>query len=162
MLLKDTILTWSLGITGITFTDGRFWQEHRSFAVRHLRRIGLGKELMEDMIVDELQELIRLFGEFSSAGLSVSMGPSFAPSVLNIILLLITGGSFASRDDPRLHRLLKIIEERSKVFDMAGGILNQFPWVRFFAPDWCGYNLILRLNSELKKIFMVSNTQTLF
>jgi hypothetical protein len=110
---------------------------------------------MEDMIMDELQELVRLFGESSTAGRAVSMGPTFAPSVLNVLWVLTTGTRFSSRDDPRLLRLLQILKARSKAFDMAGGTLNQFPWMRFLAPERTGYNLILRLNSDLKDIFMV-------
>jgi hypothetical protein len=113
---------------------------------------------MEDMIMDELQELLRLFGESSNSGRPVSMGPMFAPSVLNVLWVLTTGASFSSRDDPRLHRLLQILKARSKAFDMAGGTLNQFPWMRFLAPERTGHNLILRLNSDLKDIFMVRHS----
>jgi hypothetical protein len=151
-----------VSITGITFTDGRFWHEQRSFTVRHLRHVGFGKELMEDMIMDELQELVRLFGETSNAGRPVSMGPTFAPSVLNVLWVLTTGSSFSSRDDPRLQRLLQILKARSKAFDMAGGTLNQFPWMRFVAPERTGHSLILRLNSDLKDIFMVRHSGAIF
>jgi len=105
--------------------------------------------------MDELQDLVRLFGEASAGGRTVSMGLTFAPSVLNVLWVLTTGASFSSRDDPRLQRLLQILKARSKAFDMAGGTLNQFPWMRFLAPERTGYNLILRLNSDLKDIFMV-------
>jgi hypothetical protein len=105
--------------------------------------------------MDEVQELVRLFGESSATGQAVSMGRNFAPSVLNVLWVLTTGSRFMSRDDPRLHRLLNIIKDRSIAFDMAGGILNYFPWVRFLAPERSGYNLILRLNSDLKDVFLV-------
>lgn len=107
--------------------------------------------------MDELKDLVRLFGESFAAGRAVSMGLTFAPSVLNVLWVLITGASFSSRDDPRLHHLLQLLQCRSKAFDIAGGLLNQFPWMRFLAPERTGYNLILRLNSDLKHIFMVRN-----
>lgn len=114
---------------------------------------------MDDIIMDELQELVRLFGESAAAGRAVSIGRSFAPSVLNVLWVLTTGSSFLSREDPRLHSLLKAIKARSIAFNMAGGILNYFPWMRFLAPEWTGYNLILRLNSDLKDIFLVRHAQ---
>jgi len=150
-----------VGITGVTFTDGRHCQEQRSFVVRHLKQAGFGKALMEDMIMDELRELILLFGESSAEGCAVNVGLSFAPSVLNVLWYLITGASFLSRDDPRLRRLLMTIKSRSKAFDMAGGILNYFPWMKFLAPERSGYNLILRLNSELKDIFLMRYARSL-
>jgi hypothetical protein len=114
---------------------------------------------MEAIIMDELQELVRLLGESSAAGHDVSMDVTFAPLVLNVLWVLTTGAKFSSHDDPRLHRLLQLLKDRSKAFDMAGGTLNQFPWIRFLAPEWIGYNVILRLNSELKDIFMVCNAK---
>jgi hypothetical protein len=114
---------------------------------------------MEDVIMDELQELLRLFEESSAAGRDVSMGDTFTSSVLNVLWVLTTGAKFLSRDDPRLHRLLQLLKARSKAFNMAGGFLNHFPWIRFLAPERTGYNLILRLNSELKDIFLVRNAE---
>ncbi|KDR06614.1 putative cytochrome P450 305a1 [Zootermopsis nevadensis] len=144
---------------GITFTDGRFWQEQRSFAVRHLRQVGFGKELMEGKIMDELHELLHLFGESSAVGRDVSMGVTFAPSVLNVLWVLTTGDKFSSRDDPNLHRLQQLFTARAKAFDLTGGSLNQFPWMRFLAPERIGYNVILRLNADLKDMFMMSIKQ---
>jgi hypothetical protein len=115
---------------------------------------------MEDMIMDELRELIRLFGKSFAERCAVNMGLSFTPSVLNVFWYMTTGAIFLSRDDPRLCRLLMTIKSRSKAFDTAGGTLNYFPWVRFLASERSGYNLILRLNSELKDIFLVRYTRS--
>ncbi|CAH2103940.1 unnamed protein product [Euphydryas editha] len=35
---------------------------------------------------------------------------------------------------------------------MAGGWLNQWPWLRFIAPNWTGYNVIQKMNKELSHI----------
>jgi hypothetical protein len=86
----------------------------------------------------------------------------FAPSVLNILRVLTTGVSFSLRDDPHLHRLLQILKARSKAFDMVGGTLIQFPWMRFLAPKQMGYNLILQLKSDLNDNFMVRNSGAMF
>lgn len=41
--------------TGITMTDGPLWEEQRPFALKHLRDLGFGKTLMEDLILAELK-----------------------------------------------------------------------------------------------------------
>ena len=46
------------------------------------------------------------------------------------------------------------MQKRSKVFDMSGGTLNQMPWLRFFAPEKTGYNLIRNLNKEFSQFFL--------
>jgi hypothetical protein len=50
---------------------------------------------------------------------------------------------------------MQLMSRRAKAFDMSGGTLNQFPWLRFFAPEWSGYNIIMRINAELKEMIMV-------
>lgn len=45
---------------------------------------------------------------------------------------------------------------RSKAFTMAGGWLDQWPWLRFIAPDWTGYSIIQKMNKELSDIIEVS------
>jgi len=44
---------------GILFCDGdHTWNEQRRFALRNLRDFGFGKESMEVLLINELQELI--------------------------------------------------------------------------------------------------------
>lgn len=36
-------------------TDGKLWHEQRSFALRHMRQLGFGKNAMETLIISELK-----------------------------------------------------------------------------------------------------------
>lgn len=47
------------------------------------------------------------------------------------------------------------MERRARVFDMAGGMLSTFPWIRHIAPETSGYNILQTLNDELKNLIMV-------
>lgn len=40
-------------------------------------------------------------------------------------------------------QLIKLIHDSFRVIDMSGGVLNQFPLVRYIAPDACGYRPLL-------------------
>lgn len=42
---------------GILFCDGPVWHEQRRFVLRSLRDFGFGKESMEGMLVQEMQDL---------------------------------------------------------------------------------------------------------
>ncbi|PSN47977.1 Methyl farnesoate epoxidase [Blattella germanica] len=140
---------------GITFTEGELWHEQRSFAVRHLKQVGYGKQIMEDMIAKEVSDLLDTLGkEGSSGGREVTVGRYVTPCVLNVLWVLVTGSRFSSWDDPQLQHLMQLMNRRAKAFDMSGGTLNQFPWIRFFAPEWSGYNIILRINAQLKEMIM--------
>lgn len=133
---------------GITMTDGPLWQEQRNFTDRHLRQMGYGKIKMENLIIEELDKV------FSSIGTrqdDISLSQKLSSSVLNV-LWIITGGKQLSKDD-RLDDLLSLLRKRSKAFDMAGGILNQLPWIRFIFPNYSGYTVIQSLNSKLFELF---------
>lgn len=73
-------------------------------------------------------------------------------SIINILWTFTCGYKF-NRDDPKLQRLLNLLERRAKVFDMSGGVLNHAPWLRFIAPESTGFNLISTLNKEFYDLF---------
>jgi cytochrome P450 len=106
---------------------------------------------MDQQIHSELAELLEVIGQ--SAGRPVWPGGFLPPAVINILWTFVTGKRI-QRTDPQLPRLLKLLNERSKAFDMSGGVLNQMPWLRFIAPERTGYNLLQRFNRELNKLFM--------
>ena len=136
---------------GVTCTDGPLWNEHRSFVVRHLRQVGYGRAKMEVQIQNELSELLGILDASNEA--PTWPQDILPPSVINI-LWTFTTGSRIKRNDPRLIKFLGLMQKRSKVFDMSGGTLNQMPWLRFFAPERTGYNLIRSLNKEFSQFFL--------
>ena len=46
------------GNYGIVFTNGPLWKEHRRFALKVLRDFGLGKNLMEEKILNEVTAMV--------------------------------------------------------------------------------------------------------
>lgn len=107
---------------------------------------------MEIQIQNELNELRSLISD--TQGQPLWPGKEILPpSVINILWTFTTGKRI-DRNDPRLLRFLDLLQKRSKAFDMAGGVLSQMPWLRFFAPEKTGYNLIKNLNSEFYAFFM--------
>lgn len=56
----------------------------------------------------------------------------------------------------RLKRFIELMEKRAVAFDMAGGILSVFPWLRYIAPRASGYKLLLTLNEELNQLLRVN------
>lgn len=105
---------------------------------------------MEHLIIEELREIL---DTIKSSEDGVHVGKILAPSVINVLWAL-TAGCRIPRGDPRLQKLLDLLDKRSKAFDMSGGTLSQHPWLRFIAPERTGYNLVKHLNSELKQLLM--------
>ncbi|KAK9882833.1 hypothetical protein WA026_023448 [Henosepilachna vigintioctopunctata] len=133
---------------GITGTDGDLWRIQRSFVVKHLRNFGFGGDIQSSLIKDEVEELIKVI---PSSGTQIKT--LLAPSVINIFWKLVSSSRLTTNDN-RVIRLISLLSARSKAFDMAGGTLNIFPWLRFIMPEKSGYKLICEINDELRELFM--------
>ncbi|XP_032527287.2 probable cytochrome P450 305a1 [Danaus plexippus] len=132
---------------GITFADGELWKEHRQFTVKHLKNVGFGKTAMEGEIQRELQYIIQYIDNHNNT--PINPKTILAISVMNI-LWKFTAGEHINME--RLIFLLDLLKARSKAFTMAGGWLNQWPWIRFLFPNGSGYNLIRKINQQLSDI----------
>ncbi|KAG5310534.1 CP305 protein, partial [Acromyrmex insinuator] len=121
---------------GITLNDGAEWKELRSWSVRTLRSVGFAKQTMMDLITEEMTLIIE---KLATGGMQ-QIRSAFAPAVINILWMLITGQ--------------KPSENLPRKFDLTGGILVAFPWLRYIAPEMSGYNFLVKLNDELKSFLM--------
>ncbi|XP_017860761.1 PREDICTED: probable cytochrome P450 305a1 [Drosophila arizonae] len=139
---------------GITCTDGQLWYEHRNFAMKQMRHVGYGRSQMEQQIEHEAEELMQQLARTEAA--PIEPVNWLAQSVLNVLWCLIAGERISRDEDGTLRRLLELMNRRSKLFDICGGLLTQFPWLRHVAPNYTGYNLIRQLNTELHGFFMES------
>ncbi|XP_018392632.1 PREDICTED: probable cytochrome P450 305a1 isoform X2 [Cyphomyrmex costatus] len=134
---------------GITMNDGAEWKELRSWSVRALRNVGFARQTMVELIEEEMTLMVE---KLSSGGVR-QIRSAFAPAVINVLWMLITGRK-ASENVPRLHKFLNLMERRAEQFDLTGGVLSAFPWLRYIAPEMTGYNFLVRLNNELKNFLM--------
>jgi len=127
-------------------TDGDIWRVHRAFAVRHLKLLGLGQRRVDELIYEEYQRIVlRLFDTTNG----VTPTPYLQSAAMNVLWQLTAGAKF---DDPEL---LMLMGKRSTAFDMAGGLLNQMPWIRYLAPVRTGYSLITDINRQLYSLVSV-------
>lgn len=138
---------------GITLTDGDFNNEQRNFVLRHLREVGYGRRPMEAQIEKELENIVCTVSE---NGLKPMWpGLMFPSKVLNVLWNLVAGEILDKGEGRgRLERLTDLMARRSKVFGMTGGTLSHMPWLRYVAPEWSGFNLINRFNTELSELLL--------
>lgn len=135
---------------GVSMNDGQDWKDLRGWMVHTLKDFGYGKSTMSDMIIDEMHEVL---DKLKGGGIR-RLKPIFAPAVINVLWRLSTGKRFL--EGTRLQYFIDLMERRANVFDMVGGILTTFPWIRHIAPEASGYNVLLELNKELKG-FLLEN-----
>ncbi|XP_031356060.1 probable cytochrome P450 305a1 isoform X2 [Photinus pyralis] len=128
---------------GITCAHGELWSNQRKFLSRYLNVITT-KEL--DLNIN--REVQNLFQELESSK-SVNIMDLLRYTVFNILWSIVAGKRVCSKVFEK-NQLMGIMARRTKAFDMAGGILSQYPWLRFFIPERSGYSLIKNLNREMK------------
>lgn len=134
---------------GITSVDGPFWEEHRQFTTKNLRGNGYGKKTMDDYIIEELSDILE---EISKKNNNVNILTLLSTNLLSILWLFLSG-KIIDRKNDRIKYMVCNMQKRNNAFDLAGGILNQMPWLRFIAPNRTGYTIIKELNTELYTLF---------
>ncbi|CAG7816040.1 unnamed protein product [Allacma fusca] len=93
------IVEFDGAIHGITLASGQEWQEQRRFTFRHLRDFGFGKNYMEELIQEEVDELL---GWLKYLGNNpVCLNTKFTLAVVNSLWRIITGKRF-DHSDPKL------------------------------------------------------------
>uniref|UniRef100_A0A1I7W7M1 Cytochrome P450 n=1 Tax=Heterorhabditis bacteriophora TaxID=37862 RepID=A0A1I7W7M1_HETBA len=86
---------------GTVFSEGEFWQEHRRFNLRTLRHFGLGRNIMEERIMDEFElnedamiyDVVKKIREellsVTKGNRSISLSDKSATTYLNWTILVI-------------------------------------------------------------------------
>ncbi|CAG7730888.1 unnamed protein product, partial [Allacma fusca] len=97
----------SQGQHGIIASEGQEWTEQRRFTLRHLRDFGFGKNLMENLIMEEVNDFNSCLK--SEEGKSLFMNAQkFELPVLNALWMIITGKKFKHDDTEKLGLLKKL------------------------------------------------------
>ncbi|KAK9300865.1 hypothetical protein QLX08_006572 [Tetragonisca angustula] len=131
---------------GITMNDGTEWKILRNWMMQTMKNFGFGKHEMAEMIRNEL---IILLDNMNKTG-PLRFKVLITRPVLNVLWFLTSGQAFGAS----INYFGDLLERRAQVFDMTGGFLNAFPWIRYIAPELSGYNLLCTLNNELKDFLM--------
>ncbi|KAM7318691.1 hypothetical protein ACRRTK_021803 [Alexandromys fortis] len=97
---------------GIVFSHGENWKTMRRFSLTTLRNFGMGKQIIEDTIIEECQHLVQNFE--SHKGKPFEIKRVLNASVANVIVSVLLGKRF-DYQDPQFLRLLSLIGENVKL-----------------------------------------------
>ncbi|XP_015114454.1 methyl farnesoate epoxidase [Diachasma alloeum] len=128
---------------GVLFTDGKIWNDQRRFSLRNLRDFGWGTQTMEELILEDAVNLIKVIAEAAKKGVIENLSQFTSLAVLNSIWSLIGGFRYdISKGDPKLVETLKMLNAAVKESSVSGGLLNHLPFLRHIAPQFSGYKAI--------------------
>ncbi|KAK5638647.1 hypothetical protein RI129_012942 [Pyrocoelia pectoralis] len=150
-------------LLGIAFNDGDYWKEQRRFALRHLRDFGFGRRfsLTEQLLESEVKSLIEFINSVphpDDHDIHGKKGRVLIPDLFygplsNTILHMLVGKRF---EDKELRTIARSILRFLRSTDAAGRALNITPWLRYFAPEYFEFSIIVssqNLVEERKKTF---------
>ncbi|XP_070828249.1 cytochrome P450 2D15-like isoform X3 [Chaetodon trifascialis] len=114
---------------GLILADyNNVWKEQRRFGLMTLRNFGLGKQLMEQSILDETQNIIKILEQ--SVGKTMNPKKLFHSAASNIICGVLFGIQF-DYDDAVLKEFVKFFYDSSKMFNGTWNMIyDTIPLVR--------------------------------
>ncbi|CAL2043276.1 unnamed protein product [Caenorhabditis brenneri] len=115
------------GNYGVIDTNGHVWSTHRRFALSTFRDFGLGKDLMQEKILIEVQEAFKKFDE--KLGVEQEIPGVFYNAGANVINQLIFGYRFDETKQEELKKLKALMEFQETAFTTFK------VHVQFFAPS---------------------------
>ncbi|KAM8954281.1 cytochrome P450 2K1-like isoform 3-T3 [Pelodytes ibericus] len=133
---------------GIVFAHGENWKVMRRFALTALRDYGMGKKVIEDKISEESDLLVEVFKSYN--GKPFDNVVMINAAVANIIVTILLGHRF-EYNNPRLLKIMKLINENVKIFNSPMVLLyNAYPSVMSWIP---GTHKTIVKNTKEMEIF---------
>ncbi|XP_055355645.1 cytochrome P450 2J2-like [Paramacrobiotus metropolitanus] len=138
------------GATGIVFSSGQSWKDHRRFILHTLRDFGVGKYKMEEKIVEEAATLIKLLE--AANGQPIDTRAPLSSTVANVIGSVLMGKRYAP-DDPVFVDIMRWTREIIE-FTPKKIFLASFPYMRHVVPPLKDtYNELLGILHNFKAFF---------
>ncbi|ODM88681.1 Methyl farnesoate epoxidase [Orchesella cincta] len=136
---------------GIVNSEGELWEVHRRFLLRQLRDFGFGKSAMENLILEELNEVIKRF-QATEGKPTGSMKETLSLAVINALWSVVSCQRF-QHDDPQLMKLVNNTSKAVQDIFEKGGLIAFIPWLRHIMPEMSGYKGFRETMDENRKWF---------
>ncbi|XP_014487656.1 PREDICTED: methyl farnesoate epoxidase-like [Dinoponera quadriceps] len=137
---------------GVIFTDGDVWREQRRFTLRTLKQFGFGKITMEDIILNDAVALVNKVESMAASGPITNLHNITSIAVLNSLWTLVAGSRF-ELENPKLTKILSVLDDVVRNSNVTGGILTQFPLLRYIMPETTGFTILNQRTTRTWQFF---------
>ena len=118
---------------GISWESGRFWNEQKRFALKHLRDLGFGKDGLVSIIQDEgkdcIENILLIKSQNQNGNVLISEG-FFNFPIINILWQIVASKKY----NPNSPETNKIMQMLTKFFKQGFPLLDFVPALRPFLP----------------------------
>jgi len=136
---------------GILFNDNNAYRNQRRFIHRTLRDFGFGKASLENILISEADHIVDHFQSLN--GRPVQPQLIFNVGVLNVLWKIVADRRY-DLTDARMVRLFQMINSTTSLGKQT--LLMTFPFLRFLAPQFTGWNqqkeMVRQLHSTMSEI----------
>ncbi|KAK9302697.1 hypothetical protein QLX08_005417 [Tetragonisca angustula] len=140
---------------GILFTDTDVWHSQRRFALKTLKQFGFGNNSMENVLQHDAITLTNIITELTEKGTITNIRSIISAAVLCNLWLLIDGTKFdVGTESTNLKEAIHILKDLVRSTNVSGGILNQFPFLRYIFPNLTGYSMFVERQNRINDFFM--------
>ncbi len=133
---------------GVLISVGNTWQEQRRFSLHALKDLGFGKNISEEMVLEEVTDLSAFLE--NTKGEPINIRNKFNIAILNA-LWRITTSERLTYDDHRLNRILVLLDELGQQIGSPINALMFSNKLIFFALEILGLSSLGSLFGELSK-----------
>uniref|UniRef100_A0A7E4ZY97 Cytochrome P450 n=1 Tax=Panagrellus redivivus TaxID=6233 RepID=A0A7E4ZY97_PANRE len=126
------------GHLGVIFSEGILWRDHRRFALHVFRNLGLGRNIMQERVLDDVCGLVNhVKSEVKAGNGEINMFNELDISVGSIINSLTFGYRFSRDNRSEFTRVKAIASEavsffNSVLYRVMDGKINFFKHLPFF------------------------------
>ncbi|XP_010881766.2 cytochrome P450 2F2-like isoform X1 [Esox lucius] len=155
---QDLMVNHALQGKSFILSDyGSEWREQRRFALMTLRNFGLGKQCMEERILEEISHVTVSLEK--SAGKTMDPQTMFHKSAFNILFLVLTGSRY-DYEDKILEYFISLFNENAKIANGPWAMLYDtlpilktlpLPFQKAFKNIESGKQIAVDLVDEVKK-----------
>lgn len=131
--------------SSVSFSDGEVWKDQRRLTVKCLRNVGMGRKVMEDMVIDSVHGIVDLLTKNDNK--AVNMSSVFFKPILNNVWRVTASKEFVAgnKEDEEFEMVVNLLMTGIR----NNNPVNFFPWLRFAPPNGFGYWEFIRNNDKL-------------
>ncbi|CAI4227329.1 unnamed protein product [Auanema sp. JU1783] len=138
--------TFMGGVNGVVQIDGDKWREQRRFSLHVLRDFGVGRALMEQKIMFEVDAFVDYLGQIDEP---IEMHSPIAVCVGNIIMNLLFGERFPQGSE-EMHHLHGLLDQQSQlVVNPIMGLYIALPFTSKIPLLNMKWNELMKLRNHL-------------